>query len=234
MSYDPLESKRRKYWDRTIRLDNGDTVGYAWLGETTEYLETVVFIHGTPGSRLDAGMLAPSAKRMRVRILAFDRAGMGSSSFVERRTIVKEAERLADLILDFFGLRRFYILGYSNGTSYALALSGIIPPRKLRGVGIVAGLPPWSIAKKYMEESKRHITDHVVRYGGLLSMLADPTIGRAARAKGSTLWRTGASYAFGRRGADQHRLFKIPGMAEVFVSAKRAAWRNPAGLVRDV
>src|SRR5262249_21185360 len=81
--------------------------------------ETVLFFHGTPGSRLycpDDSVTAAS----RVRLLTVDRPGVGGSDVLPRRTFAAWAGDVAELG-DALGIGQFGVVGWSAGGPYAAA-----------------------------------------------------------------------------------------------------------------
>jgi pimeloyl-ACP methyl ester carboxylesterase len=100
----------------------------------------VLFLHGWPGSRLQAGVLEASALRHGAWILAPDRPGLGRSDPAPGRTI---SGFCADVraVLDRFGIPRISVIGLSGGAPYAAACAATIPERIGR-VALVSGSGP--------------------------------------------------------------------------------------------
>jgi pimeloyl-ACP methyl ester carboxylesterase len=131
--------------DKTIRLPDGRTLGYAEAGDTAG--TPVLHFHGSPSCRLDvmAAEFDSIAERLGVRLLAIDRPGMGLSDPKSGRTILDwPADVLA--FADALGLSRFSALGLSGGGPYAAACAVRIPHR-LRSVGMVCGVAPADVAE---------------------------------------------------------------------------------------
>ena len=126
--------------DKTIRLPDGRTLGYAESGDPAG--SPVLHFHGSPGCRLD--VMTPEfdriAERHGVRVLGLDRPGMGLSDPKPGRTIL---DWPADVVAfaEAVGLSRFSVLGYSGGGPYVAACALRIPHR-LRSVGIACGVVP--------------------------------------------------------------------------------------------
>ncbi|MEO6317948.1 MAG: alpha/beta hydrolase [Acidimicrobiales bacterium] len=99
----------------------------------------VVYLHGTPDSRLgrppDEG-----AAQAGVRLLALDRPGAGHSD-------PHPAARLSSLghdvraVLDRWGIDQVILLGWSSGGLSALAAATVLGDR-VRAVGLIAPIPP--------------------------------------------------------------------------------------------
>jgi len=91
---------------------------------------------------------AGEADRLKLRVIAVDRPGLGRSDPLPGRRIADwpaDVEALADAL----SLSRFAVLGYSGGVPYALACAEALPDRVSRAVlvacvgpGIPAGLAP--------------------------------------------------------------------------------------------
>ncbi len=129
--------------DKTIRLPDGRTLGYAEAGDPSG--TPVLHFHGSPSCRLDAmaAEFDAVAERLGVRLLAIDRPGIGLSDPKLGRTILDwPADVLA--FADGLGLSRFSALGISGGSPYAAACAVRIPHR-LRSVGIVSGIAPGDV-----------------------------------------------------------------------------------------
>lgn len=126
--------------DRTIRLPDGRTLGYAEAGDPAG--TPVLHFHGSPSCRLE--VMAPEfdaiAERLGVRVLALDRPGMGLSDPKPGRTVL---DWPADVLgfAESVGLSRFSALGVSGGSPYA-AVCALRIPHRLRSVGIACGVAP--------------------------------------------------------------------------------------------
>jgi pimeloyl-ACP methyl ester carboxylesterase len=120
--------------DRTLTLDDvGDPDGVP-----------VVYLHGTPDSRLsrhpDDGLTAAAG----VRLLALDRAGYGGSDpfpagIGDAWPEVAAADTVA--VLDALGISRGAVLAWSGGALAGVALAALAPER-VSALTIVAGLVP--------------------------------------------------------------------------------------------
>jgi pimeloyl-ACP methyl ester carboxylesterase len=90
----------------TLLLPDGRKLGYAQYGSQTG--RAVLFMHGHPGSRLEAAHLHDLGLKLGARIIAPDRPGVGLSSPQPGRTLLdhpKDLEHLADhLKLESYGV----------------------------------------------------------------------------------------------------------------------------------
>ncbi len=100
--------------------------------------QPILYCHGFPSCRLEAGLIADAAIAVRARLIAADRPGMGGSSPQPGRRIGDWPKDLAALA-DHLGLGRFHLLGVSGGAPFAMACAAALPERIL-GLGLVCGL----------------------------------------------------------------------------------------------
>jgi pimeloyl-ACP methyl ester carboxylesterase len=123
-----------------LRLPDGRLLGYAEFGDPTGPL--VLYFHGTPGSRLEAALIAEEAAACRVRLVSIDRPGVGLSSPHSRGRVLDwpaDAACVADS-LGYAG-SAFGVIGVSGGAPYALACVKCVPERLIH-VAIVSGHTP--------------------------------------------------------------------------------------------
>ncbi|WP_254534669.1 alpha/beta fold hydrolase [Halomarina litorea] len=106
----------------------------------------VVFLHGTPGSRLLGSLFDADATRLGVRLLAIDRPGYGRSPPWCRRELTDTGEFVA-AVLDDAGIPRAGLVGVSGGGPHALAAAATRPER-VREVDVVAGAVPPSLRRE--------------------------------------------------------------------------------------
>lgn len=128
--------------DRRIALRDGRHIGIAEFGVPTG--EPVLYFHGFPASRLEAQLMHRAAVDQRVRLVALDRPGFGSSDF-EPRTLAQWPSDVAQ-VADALHLERFAVLGVSGGGPFALACAVALASR-VRAVSIVAGLGMTTVAE---------------------------------------------------------------------------------------
>ncbi len=102
----------------------------------------ILYFHGFPGSRLEASLADGVSKRLGVRLVAFDRPGIGHSTFHRGRSIADIGRNVSDLA-DALGIRRFAVLGVSGGTPYALACGVLLRERVIR-IGLVSPAGPFA------------------------------------------------------------------------------------------
>lgn len=125
---------------QTFNLSDGRTLAYAEYGDPQG--QPLMYFHGWPSSRLEAGMVDASARRHHLRIIAPDRPGFGRSDFKPGRRLIDWPADVIELANEL-GLDRFTILGPSGGGPYAAVCAWKISGR-LASVGIVSGQSPAS------------------------------------------------------------------------------------------
>ncbi|GAA4553243.1 alpha/beta hydrolase [Pseudonocardia xishanensis] len=100
----------------------------------------VVFLHGTPDSRVGKSYLDAAARERGLRMICPDRPGVGRSDPLPGHTIAGYAGQVAALARAL-GAERYAVLGYSGGGPFALACAAGADPA-LTAVTVVAGLGP--------------------------------------------------------------------------------------------
>jgi pimeloyl-ACP methyl ester carboxylesterase len=133
-----MSPHREEKDSRTVRLRDGRWLGYAEYGDVAG--APIVYLHGFPGSRLEAALANATARRLGIRLLAADRPGFGLSDHQPGRRIHDWPNDVAQLA-DHLGLRRFAVLGISGGGPYAVACALALAPRATC-LGLVGGLGP--------------------------------------------------------------------------------------------
>ncbi|MEU6204707.1 alpha/beta hydrolase [Micromonospora musae] len=112
-------------------LPDNRVLGWAEYGDPAGV--PVVYLHGTPGSRLSR---PDDAALAGVRLITVDRPGYGRSTPVRRPTLLGVADAVGALMASL-EIERFGVVGFSGGAPYAVA-SGARFPQRLTGV-VAAG-----------------------------------------------------------------------------------------------
>lgn len=101
----------------------------------------ILYVPGTPGSRLLYGDDAAVARQMGVRLLSHDRPGYGGSSRNEGRTV---ADFTTDVraIAAGLGLSRLGVYGISGGGPHAIACAALLADL-VPAVAVLASPAPW-------------------------------------------------------------------------------------------
>jgi len=101
---------------------------------------TVIYLHGTPGSRLGLSFGDQVAADRGVRLVSFDRPGYGGSTAAPFGLAAIAADVHA--IADALGVERFATLGWSGGGPGALA-AATVPGGRVTRVGVASGPGPF-------------------------------------------------------------------------------------------
>ncbi len=135
-----LAAPMPQYAHGQVRLPSGRRIGYAEYGDPSGPL--VFYFHGTPGSRIEAGLIADEATAAGVRLVALERPGIGLSDYQSGRRILSWPADVASAAEALgYGGTSFGIVGLSGGAPYALACVRCMPER-LTHVAVVSGHTP--------------------------------------------------------------------------------------------
>jgi pimeloyl-ACP methyl ester carboxylesterase len=157
-----------------VRFSGGGVVAWRECGDSAG--PPVVFLHGTPGSRLFVPDPIADA-----RVVSFDRPGYGRSAPLPVPSMQAVAE-IVGRIADDRGLERFAVVGFSGGGPFALACGAFLPGRVSRVAAVSASGPVDELESAYesLTADERE---------ALLAIRADPP--GAAR----VVWEHGGWYA---------------------------------------
>jgi pimeloyl-ACP methyl ester carboxylesterase len=122
-----------------VELPDGRALAYDDVGEPGGV--PVVYLHGTPDSRLGRPPDDVTAAAG-VRLLAVDRPGFGDSDVAPGATLASLGDDLVQL-LDAVGVGRCVLLGWSGGGLAALGAATHAPLlERLASIGLLGTLPP--------------------------------------------------------------------------------------------
>ena len=129
--------------DSHVLLPNGRRLGLSEYGASSGTV--VLYLHGTPSCRLEAGLLASIAESCNVRLIAIDRPGMGNSTYYsfDQDSYAADVAGLIESLRTQTGQRRFGVLAMSGGTSYGLACGQLLP-NDLSAIAILAPRTPFA------------------------------------------------------------------------------------------
>jgi pimeloyl-ACP methyl ester carboxylesterase len=125
----------------TASTADGRTVAYAEYGAPDG--TPVLFLHGTPGSRVLGRLFDDVARKRCCRIVAPDRPGYGRSDPAPDAAVADVADDLV-AVLDHAGVDSAPVVGFSGGAAVAVALAGRHPDR-VEAVHGVSGVAPPSL-----------------------------------------------------------------------------------------
>jgi pimeloyl-ACP methyl ester carboxylesterase len=123
---------------RLVRLPDGRALAVDDVGDPAGV--PVVYLHGTPDSRLARHPDDEVAAAGGVRLVAVDRPGAGRSDPHPEGTLASLGHDVGHLF-DELGIERAALLGWSAGGLCALAVASVLGERVL-AVGLVSTVPP--------------------------------------------------------------------------------------------
>ena len=142
--------------DQKLTLEDGRQLGYIETGDLKG--KPLFLFHGLHSSRLEAKCVEDEMYKKGIRLICFDRPGIGLSTFQTNRNVLDIVEDILALA-EHLKLDTFSVLGVSSGAKYALACAHKVPHR-LHSCNILSGAVP-------ME----YITNEVPRYNRLFISL---------------------------------------------------------------
>ena len=125
--------------EHRVAVADGRTLAVAEWGDPNGM--PVIFLHGTPGSRIQYWRDPTIYARFGMRRITYDRPGYGASTRLAGRSIgdvVPDVVAIADAL----GIDRFAITGGSGGGPHALACAALRPDRVTRCLA-AASPAPW-------------------------------------------------------------------------------------------
>jgi pimeloyl-ACP methyl ester carboxylesterase len=123
---------------RTVRAADGSLTGYYEFGDPRG--RPVIAMHGTPNCGAGFAWADAPARERGLRVLAPDRPGVGDSDpwRVDRAVSVADYAGPLRAFADALQLDSFFVLGYSGGGPYALAVAHALSDRVL-AAAVVSG-----------------------------------------------------------------------------------------------
>jgi pimeloyl-ACP methyl ester carboxylesterase len=111
---------------QVVRLAGGRALGFAVLGDPRG--TPLLFLHGTPGSRLQFAIADTAAAELGLALIAPDRWGYGLSDMPGAPTLPAFAADMTAL-MDHLGHARFAVAGISGGGPYAAGVAAHLASR---------------------------------------------------------------------------------------------------------
>jgi pimeloyl-ACP methyl ester carboxylesterase len=124
--------------DQRLRLADGRSLGFRVYGDPQG--APVLFLHGTPGSRLKFSIAHETGRSQGLAIVAPDRWGYGLTEAPKGPSLGAFADDMAAL-MDHLGTGRFAVGGISGGGPYAAAVAARLGPR-ITAVALVSPVGP--------------------------------------------------------------------------------------------
>lgn len=127
-----------KTLDHTLILDDGRVLGYIETGDLRG--KALFLFHGLHSSRLEAKCIEHEMCKKGIRLICFDRPGMGLSTFQKNRKVLDVVDDVL-VLAESLSIKKFSVLGVSSGGKYALACAYKIPHR-LYSCNVLSGASP--------------------------------------------------------------------------------------------
>ncbi|KAK3073396.1 hypothetical protein LTR53_005062 [Teratosphaeriaceae sp. CCFEE 6253] len=124
------------------RLPDGRDIAYNTYGASNGH--PVFYLHGLPGSRIEAAVWHDPAADLGAQVIGIDRPGIGLSSPHPARTILSHAEDIRYLA-KHLNHSSYSVLGISGGGPFALACAHLHSSSALRGATLVCGMGPHGV-----------------------------------------------------------------------------------------
>lgn len=124
-----------------LDLGDGRTLHAYDTGAAADDRLAVFWHHGTPNIGAPPVPLFPTADRLSMRWVSYDRPGYGGSTPNPGRDVASAAADVARVV-DAVGVDRFAVMGHSGGGPHALACAALLPERVV-GVVSLAGMAPY-------------------------------------------------------------------------------------------
>jgi pimeloyl-ACP methyl ester carboxylesterase len=119
--------------EQVLSLPDGRKLGYIKIGKG----QPVIYFHGTASSRLEV-LLLKNLAAAELQIISVDRPGYGLSTFKHRKNL-QDFNSDVNFLIDFLGIERFMVLGWSGGGAFALAYLAQFPEHVTKAV--IVGTP---------------------------------------------------------------------------------------------
>ena len=116
--------------DQVLELGDGRALGFKVYGDPAG--APLLFLHGTPGSRLKFAIGHDAGKELGLAIVAPDRWGYGLSDLPDAPSLPAFAADMAAL-MDHLGHAQFAVGGISGGSPYAASVAAGL--KDIRGIG---------------------------------------------------------------------------------------------------
>jgi pimeloyl-ACP methyl ester carboxylesterase len=100
----------------------------------------VFLMHGTPGCRHDPRPREIVLYKLGIRLIGYDRPGYPGSDRMPSRTVADAADDVVT-IADYFGFRRFSVVGRSGGAPQALACAALLKERVICAAALCSLAP---------------------------------------------------------------------------------------------
>jgi pimeloyl-ACP methyl ester carboxylesterase len=124
--------------DQSLRLPDGRKLGFRVYGDPEG--APILFLHGTPGSRLKFSIAHEAGEALGLAIVAPDRWGYGLTEAPQTLSLRRFGDDMAAL-MDHLGRESFAVGGISGGGPYAAAVAACLS-RRVTALALVSPVGP--------------------------------------------------------------------------------------------
>jgi len=142
--------------------------------------QVALYLHGTGSSRLEAGLYGAAAAAHGVRLVAWDRPGIGGSDRQPGRTVLDVVADTA-AVAAHVGADRPVALGLSGGGSHVLVLASAAPTVIRAGVALNPGPPPEDAVLALLPRQNRMVISLARDHPRIFRVLVKPLEGDGGR-----------------------------------------------------
>jgi pimeloyl-ACP methyl ester carboxylesterase len=214
--------------DRVLRLADGRALGFRVWGDPTG--APLLFLHGTPGSRLKFAIADEAGRALGLALIAPDRWGYGLSGMPAARSLAAFAADMAAL-MDHLSHARFAVGGISGGGPYATGVAACLASR-VTALALVSPMGPVAdpACRTSLSRFQRFCFGPLPR-----APLAVATVFRGFRTSLERSPRLAAQLATLRAGPRDKAVIAEPAIASVLLGSFREGLRpGMAGPVADL
>lgn len=126
--------------DNRIKLKDGRWLGYAQFGNLAG--KPLFYFHGWPSSRFDGTRVDTVARKLKIKVIAVDRPGFGTSDYKRDRTLLGFSDDIIELA-NQLGFQKFSVMGVSGGGPYSAVCAYRLPKRVISAAIVVGLAPPY-------------------------------------------------------------------------------------------
>ena len=124
-----------------VQTRDGRNLDVYLAGDASAQRGTLLYLHGSPSSGVQPPGMQAAAAALGLRLVSFSRAGYGSSSRHQGRSVASIVADATD-VLDALGASQAWVLGWSGGGPHALACAALAPER-FPAAALIGGVAPY-------------------------------------------------------------------------------------------
>lgn len=205
---------------KILTLPDGRVMAYRVAGDP--HAKPLLFFHGTPGTSLQAELLAEDAAAKGFYIIAPDRPGLGDSTYQPERFWYDYPADIRVLISEL-KIEHFALMGISGGGPYAIACAAAMPEYLTKAVL----LSPW-----WYPHGSKNANEGLTSLFKTYAYLTQHSIGMTKPiAKMATYFaqkspRAVIEHLIGQLNDDDQQLFLNPSLKALMIEDVENAFKN--------